>query len=681
MKTPIHALLLRSLSINTSSRRKLLTSFSLALGLVALLTGGIMYVAFRSQERTVSTTGSSQAVSPERFAPAAKGPSPTTDRAVGQDRSGPGYLGGDLVSYRMSEKRSLVLSDVPVLGEGAAMEPRMASLELETSGKIQIRVYEKNDRGWVLGFEASEVKVNVSGAGAAMERKDLADAMAGEVLLSMLPTGKMGSIFFPTIMPAEARNQWRDRLARFEIVFPETEGMNEWSAAQEDTTGKYTAAYSRKMVDGKWILTRAKVEYGAVGAEASADLAASTFSSGETIITMEPPMVRMDGHEAIRFAPEGARQMGEAEIHFSFQRQSLEKSAAVLAAARSRVHMLESLRGTTLGASDRAESLALNEEYKDLGTPVEEIAALQAAVEAEGANGDETHERMLRLIALIKKNPAAVESVLEALQKEGSMELAGVLIGALGAAGTDAAQRGLQDIFAGQDWKSELRAEALYSLAQVQDPIPELDDSLFKLYDEKGPLASSALLLLAAMGERATQTDSLRRARIEEFVREQAARTDLDADQRIAALGAVENLASDQTPAVVSRAAVDADDLVRVAAMEALSKTSDPAADQILFRALRNDPSEEVRVHAAKVIGESDRAGGHDLLQQIALYDGSDRVRIQAIQALAERARADAAVRSLLTAVAERDESSEVQDAARGALNGGNGSDSGVAGG
>jgi len=680
MKTPMHTLLLGRRSLNSKAQRKLLIAFSLALSLVVVLASAIFYVDFRSQKRPESMVAI-KAPSQERPGTSAKPQAPAAEPAPVQLRVGPGYLAGDLITFRMNEKRSLVLTGAPLAGEAPGTEPRMASIALETSGKVQIKVYEKNDRGWVLGFEALEPKVKVAASGTEMESKELAETMVGEVLVSMAPNGLIGTVLFPTTMSAEACNQWRDRLSRFEIVFPETDGLNEWTAAQIDTTGKYTAAYTRKMVDGKWTIRRAKVEYAAVGADSSADLASSTFADGEAVIVIEPPLLQMNGHESIRFAPEGARQEGEAEIHFVFERESMEKSAAVLAAARSRVHMLETLRGTTLGASDMAKSLALNEEYKDLGTPSEEIAVLRATVEAQGANGDDTHERMLRVIALIKKSPAAVEGLLDALREDISPELAGVLIGALGAAGTDAAQRGLQDIFAGQDWKQPLREEALYALAQIKDPIPELDDSLLKLYEEKGPLASTALLLLAAMGERATQTDSLRRARIEEFVHAEASRMDLDTDLRVAALGAVENLASDQTPAVVSRAAVDADDLVRSAAMEALSKTPDPAADEILLRALRNDPSEEVRVHAAKVIGETDRPGGDDLLQQVVLHDNSDRVRIQAIQSLTPRAQSDAAVRSLLTAVAERDESSEVQDAAKVALNGGNSLDSNVEGG
>lgn len=43
----------------------------------------------------------------------------------------------------------------------------------------------------------------------------------------------------------EVLNQWRDVLARYEVVLPTNPKLQKWRCLEEDPTGEYVAAYSR----------------------------------------------------------------------------------------------------------------------------------------------------------------------------------------------------------------------------------------------------------------------------------------------------------------------------------------------------------------------------------------------------------------------------------------------------
>ncbi|MBN1422787.1 MAG: HEAT repeat domain-containing protein [Planctomycetes bacterium] len=535
---------------------------------------------------------------------------------------GHAFRAGDVLRYRVWQERTIALSAALPESGADAEGPQTAGLRALFSGDLVVRVRDADPDGWVMGFEVADVRAAVAPleGDAWTEREDLPQAVSGEVLASMERSGRIRGLFFPDGLTVECRNIWRDLLAQWQIVLPDDADQTEWTAIEEDTTGEYVAHYVRQGEGEETAIEKAKTEYTRMSGEGGTDLARTAAVAGTIAIRLDPLPVRIEGDEMLVVEAEGVTRGANARTVFVFERTSYARDEGLAAAGGSMCRALHGAAGTTIGAAEQADGATLA--AADEGDVEGALRALLAGLDGLDPKTPEAIDRMVRLVAILERFPQAAREVLAALADPSATDgEAALLLGALGAAGTEEAQRALEGIFTGADWTEARREGALIAFGQVESPIPDIDGSLISLYEDGGDLSGSSLLVLAAAGERVRERDPVRHEMIRDYVAANAGRLGLSPAERIVALDAIGNAGMERTPPVVEEAFLDPDPIVRCAAARALVRTFDATADELLIQAIRHDPSEEVRAAAADAAGRDEGAlRGPAVEQALAEY-------------------------------------------------------------
>ena len=100
-----------------------------------------------------------------------------------------------------------------------------------------------------------------------------------------------------------------------------------------------------------------------------------------------------------------------------------------------------------------------------------------------------------------------------------------------------------------ETWPKSVQLTALLSFAQVAEPLDQVDGLLQSLHSDDPQLSSSALLVLASLGQTVAAGDSARYDRIEEYVLDTADTSELGSDAHLLALEAIGNLSPSAVPA------------------------------------------------------------------------------------------------------------------------------------
>jgi hypothetical protein len=633
--------------------------------LLAALLAGLSLVGSREERGSVRTPPPAR---PEVSLAGTPGPAAEPPPGAPRERARlrHGFRPGDLLRYAFSLERAVNLKSVvlPGAADGGA---RAAGLTMTLSGTMTVRVYEESEEGWLAGFAFSEVEGRFQSPELDEPAQLAPGALAGETVADLARTGRIERLFLPEDMDGEGRNLIRDLLASWQVVLPEDapeeEPIVEWSATEDDTTGRYRARYACRRGAGRLDITKTKEEYEALRAHGQADGGAESHVSGGARIVIEIHPARIEGEERIEVRSAHFIETIDSDLAYSFVLRSRDAQPFNAASVK------RSLAGRV------ATTIAASEKGRELGMPaasagIRDVLADVDAFLGRGTGSDGIHALMLALVAALRSDPGAVAAVMERLEDPATGDdLAAMLIGALGAAGTDPAQEGLERIVAGRTWPENRRHMAILSLVQVESPRPGLEDTLRSVAGEDGPHAGNALRLLGALGNKARGENPEHARGLQDYLAGRLADAALDESGRVAALHALHNLAPEETPAAVASAYEAADDRVRRAAIQALAGSHDTTAATLLEKAAGGDPSEAVRLAAAEVLGRGGRDGSSDLLARMLLADPSEAVRESALSALAKDSLARDSVREAIRAAAEKDPSAAIRERAVELLN------------
>ena len=311
------------------------------------------------------------------------------------------------------------------------------------------------------------------------------------------------------------------------------------------------------------------------------------------------------------------------------------------------------------------------------GTTIKEQLGRLEQLLAAGMNGTPAEVRTLeKIVALIKKDDRAVDAVVERLSRpevSKNADLTSALVGMLGAGGTPKAQETLIGIVNTPEWPLEQREMAIFSFAQVTEPVPAVDEWLRQLYQKGDELSNSSLLVLGAMGDRVRDQDPDRFNKISEYVVGAAAVPGLDINERVVGLDAIANLGPEEIPEVVRTALANDDPLLREKALLSLTRVSDGTVESIVSNALQTDSAESVRMAAAGLLGNTSWNGGFADLSRAATSDNLENVRVAAVRSLGEWLTTRPEASQVLQQVASKDASQDVRAAATQILQNGSG--------
>jgi hypothetical protein len=252
-------------------------------------------------------------------------------------------------------------------------------------------------------------------------------------------------------------------------------------------------------------------------------------------------------------------------------------------------------------------------------------------------HSEDRHRVSTELIEILRRAPDTANLLANRLRGESCRDgEAKHLLGILGAAGTEEAQRELLEILGDVEAGGGRRELAVVALVQVERPVPAVDDTLLRLSRGRGRLSRTALLVLADVG-RKVEEDAPRRGRVIRHEVETAARGARTIGERTLALDALGNLGADRILPVVADGLAHRERRIRKAASRALLRVRSREADEILARAAREDPDPVVREAAIDVLvrrqmeGHASReetgAWLRSLLGELARADADENVR------------------------------------------------------
>ena len=205
-----------------------------------------------------------------------------------------------------------------------------------------------------------------------------------------------------------------------------------------------------------------------------------------------------------------------------------------------------------------------------------------------------------RIETALRHDDAAARTALEYVRGDKATKL---IVEALAAAGTPAAQEALCELARDRRLPRHVRAETAASLGLLRRPTAATMTAVAELMRGEDPELVAPTLFLAGSIARAGRDDHPTEAEaIELLVLVQAARA-RGSDDRVEALAALGNLGSPGVLPQVRTALAGDDARVRAAGARALRLVPDPAADRLLAATLRSDRDPTVRAAALFAAG------------------------------------------------------------------------------
>ncbi|MCA8962451.1 MAG: hypothetical protein KDC38_18125, partial [Planctomycetes bacterium] len=435
-----------------------------------------------------------------------------------------GYRAGDRLRYRLRQARSVTVRASASFGtdtQDEAATEMVSGFESATTGVLSVVIYEASADGGLFGFaiESADVRMATSDMADPAEREVIGNALAQEVLATIDAHGQVDRILFPAGLPVDAELLWRDLLARWQIVYPDSSAADEWWADEDDATGLCSVAYTRRGPS----IEKSRVEYRHYHHVATTQGVAANRTSpvgdiAEVIgYEVERIPTRASGRGTASIDLRDGRHTVDAEVEFDLDLASLEQDEAIGDAAAIARGRFDRSTTTTLAVLRVPPTPSRPEEPATRDAVIALLAELRLLVERNGASDPAVVSAMARLADMIRRRDDAVELAVEALGGDPPKGLTAVVYGALGTAGTPAAQLALRAVFT-DDPNRRGRFAALTSFVQVESPLPEVDDELLGLFESDDPLGGSALLVLGAVGSKIVHEDPTRLEQIERSI-------------------------------------------------------------------------------------------------------------------------------------------------------------------
>jgi HEAT repeat protein len=394
--------------------------------------------------------------------------------------------------------------------------------------------------------------------------------------------------------------------------------LEPWVAREHDSTGEYEARYRWSGDD----LVRTKGAYASLlqsGLQpASLEQLRPTVQRSEaTLRLVESRLASLQMYETV------ASDLQKGVTMTVTTRLTLERDAG----ATPDPSLLETLRalpaenGHTTIASDRPialRSAGVDQSAFDelrikewtfeqaiaASKEVEELGGDDAASDEEAAAKQETAQKEQRkrlysayaaLTAFLRSRPETLPKAKKAIL--GAEPSAGVIVSALGDAGTASAQRLLSEVIETASLPSELRSRAIVRLGRTDSPVPEAVEVLARQLDTER-LWGQALLALGIAGR--TFRDAGRTADFDRsavVIEGQLKKHSTSRDARLSkVLAAVSNLGDRRQIPLVRPLLEASDEDTRASAAFALRHMQDDEVDPLIARALAENGSTKSRL-------------------------------------------------------------------------------------
>lgn len=530
---------------------------------------------------------------------------------------------GSVFTFALDDRLDLAVHSTEAGSQPGAM--------LHTRGTVQTRVLDRRgDETLVehrldvqlLGADEKPLPADADAAG-------LLAAAAAPVLVRFAADGRVLGYGFAEDLDGDQRNFVRGLVGLFAIAAPRAD-VTQWTGPGQDTTGEFTAVHEQRALGDDVIVRRVRQHY--VRVVGQDELPEHTLEGAtEACFAVELGWLRsLRVDERLRMA------VALLDLHtLAHRRTSLDCTAharadlpqdvaAAWARATASVDGAGEVRGAR-AAEDERRRWQQRLQGTSLAALLQELQTLLAAAEVDSESVDARFQDLQWLLRLDDRASAALGELLASRQVDGAA--ARVAVGALGAAGTDAAQQQLIALRGDQGLGDELRHCATVSCLQLAKPNAALRADLLCGARGDSPHAESSLLVLGALATRGTavpgEPSSLQSLLAMEG--EATARGQLSTW-----LLAVANTRADVVEAIALRHLDHTDAQVRAAACVGLGRVPGATALRALLETGVTDSEPAVRHEAVMALSHRSEPEARAALQRVAAEDLDQSVRERA---------------------------------------------------
>lgn len=465
-----------------------------------------------------------------------------------------------------------------------------------------------------------------------------ATAAQAPVFVRLGPAGQILGYGFAGALDGDQRNFLRGTLGLFAFEAPPVDAMR-WTSQVEDTTGAFDARYEVvAKTDDAVTVRRERVRYTAIAGHD------------------EVPK-----HE-LRGASEGRFHLSLGWLESARIDEGMTLSLSILdlqATTARRAELALTANDTTTVASDevdwaRADAPASGR-LETIGGYAAGNERRRWAQRLEGVSLDQILADVERLLAADPVDAEALDGAFQQLQwmiklddrqaailaermttRQMGEAVARVTLGALGAAGTAAAQDALTNVRSDEGVDGPVREAATIACIQLAEPTAALVEGLARDADGTSPLQGSSLLVLGAIAPRAKNPLADGRSPVQKLL---AMETDAvsrgDTGTWLLAIG---NAAPPETIGIVQRYVTSSDPAVRAAACVALRRVADADAVPILVDRATSDTDALVRRDALLELGRRSVPEARAAVEYVAEHDTDLELQKRARRMLGEGA-------------------------------------------
>jgi hypothetical protein len=266
----------------------------------------------------------------------------------------------------------------------------------------------------------------------------------------------------------------------------------------------------------------------------------------------------------------------------------------------------------------------------------------------------------------LRRDPAGTAAILDRIRREGAKqaEEAGVLIGALGTAGTPAAQKALGMLITDAALPTSLHVQALTQLAFVHSPTAEslatVEDATHSANDEE---QSTSTLVLGAMARSLhDEAPQAAASKVQQLIDRYLKATDLD--EKLLLLSALGNAGSLEALPLILEALRSEVTTLRIEAVRALRFMPPGIGDATIDRTLATDADVGVRKAAVFALGFRDLNAHASIVGTVLSRDVSPAVRLAMVNLLGSAIGRYLPALAILKSAAVADPDEDVRNAA-----------------
>jgi HEAT repeat protein len=431
-----------------------------------------------------------------------------------------------------------------------------------------------------------------------------------------------------------------------------------WTTEEQDTTGRYSARYTRKTASS---FEKSKLAYSHLSTpEGLQSLSNGPRVSVNSLTTLElgkdlwAESLQGSEHLEVDSGPSLFTIISSSQVALMLLERGRDR--ALLGSFEARRGQLVTLPLASYQGQGQDPKAELREVLagKNFDALVKELHSLPAD---EKASETARSQALAQLRALFLLEPRQALLVHDTLRAGMDPLAASPLLGALSSASTPECLHALSGIATDGTLAGPVRVDATAALGMASTPTEEGVTALRKLaHDTDSELADTATL---GLGSAAMMMNDGRARDAEALVHElvSAWRSATTPEQQALLLRALGNTRHPSALPTLQSALTSTSPEVRAAAVEALRNMPAPSADQLLASVLLQDPTAEVRQTAVFASSFRPLPPLLPVLAQALRLDSSDLVRREIITLAGDQLRAVPEARSLLEWSSQNDPS------------------------